>query len=80
MGNNGDQWGANSKAVGKFKRYVRLFAMRGNSMVNHWESSNGIFNHPLLMGDQWNITGNILMVLITVHILGEFNGMSLSIL
>ena len=50
--------------MGKFKRYVVAFVINGNSMVNHWENSNGIFHHSLLMGDQWNMTGNILLVLI----------------
>ena len=61
MGTNGNQWGANGKAVGKFKRYVLPFVINGNSMVDHWENSNGIFDHSLLMGDRWNITGNILV-------------------
>ena len=67
MGTNGNQWGANDKAVGKFKRYVLLFVINENSMVNHWENFNGIFHHFLLMGDQWNITGNILVVLISIQ-------------
>ena len=67
MGTNGHQWGANGKAVEKFKRYVFQFVINENSMVNHWENSNGIFHHSLLMGDQWNITGNILVVLISIQ-------------
>ena len=67
MGTNGNQWGANGKAVGKFKRYVLRFLINGNSMVNHWENSNVIFYHSLLMGDEWNITGNILVVLISIQ-------------
>ena len=38
------------------------------AMVNHWESLHSIFYHSLLMGDQLNITGNIVMVLITIHL------------
>ena len=67
MGTNGNQWGANGKAVGKFKRYVLPLVINGNSMVNHWENLNGIFHHSLLMGDQWNITGNILVILISIQ-------------
>ena len=66
MGTNGNQWGANGEAVGKFKRYALPFVINGNSMVNQWENSNGIFHHSLLMRDQWNITGNILVVLISI--------------
>ena len=36
-------------------------------MVNHWENLNGIFYHSLLMGDQWNIIGNVLVVLIPIQ-------------
>ena len=32
------------------------------------------------MGDQWNNTGNIRMVLIIIQLLGEFNVISLRIL
>ena len=67
METNGNQWGANDKAVGKFERYVLLFVINGNSMVNHWENSNVIFNHSLLMGDHLNITGYILVVLIPIQ-------------
>ena len=89
MGTNGNQWGANAKAVGKFERYVLLFVINGNSMVNHWENSNNIFHQALLMGDQYLFqfssnassipytTGNILMVIITIHLFGEFNGITL---
>ena len=52
--------------MGKFKKVIP-FVMKGNSMVNHWENSNGIFHHSLLMGDQWNITGDILVVLISTQ-------------
>ena len=68
MGTNGDQWGANGKAVTKLKRYVLPFVINGNSMVNHWENSNSIFHHSLLMGAQWNIIGNILVVLISIQL------------
>ena len=34
MGINGNQWGANGKAVEKSKRYVLPFGINGNSMVN----------------------------------------------
>ena len=67
METNGNQSGANSKAVRKFKRYVLPFVIAGNLMVNHWENSNGIFHHSLLMEDKWNITRNILVVLITIQ-------------
>ena len=65
MGTNGDQYGANRKAVEKYKWYVLLFVINGNSIVNHWENSADIFHHSLLIGVRWNITGNILVVLIT---------------
>ena len=67
MGTNGNQWGANCTAVGKFKRYLLPFVINGNSMANDWENSNGIFHHSLLMGNQWNITGNILVVRISIQ-------------
>ena len=59
MGTNGNHWGVNGNKVGKLKRYVLRFVINGNSIVNHWENSNGTFHHSLLMEDQWNITGNI---------------------
>ena len=67
MGTNGNQWGANGKAVEKFKRYVIAVVINRDSMVNHWENLNGIFHDSLLMGDQRNITGNILVVLISIQ-------------
>ena len=67
MGRNGNQSAANGKAVEKFERYVLLFVINGNSMLNHWGNSNGIFYHSLLMGDQWNITGNDIVVLISIQ-------------
>ena len=80
MRTNGNQWEANGKAVGKLKRYVFPFVINGNSMVNHWEYLSGTYFDSVLMGDQFHITGYILMVLITIHLLGEFNGISLRIL
>ena len=94
MRTNGNQSGANGKSVGQFKGYILPFVINGNSMVNHWENSNGIFYHSLLMeyyweyfsgnyfdsvlmGVQFHVSGNILMVLITIHLLGKFNGISL---
>ena len=44
MGTNGNQWGANGKAVGRFKSYLP-FVINGNSMVNYRENWNGIFYH-----------------------------------
>ena len=46
---------------GKFKRYVLPFVINGNSMVNDWKKSNSIFHYSSSMGDQWNITENILV-------------------
>ena len=60
MGTNGNQQGS-----GKIKEVP--FVINGNSKVNHWKNSNGIFYHSLLMGDQWNITRNILVVLILIQ-------------
>ena len=67
MGTDGNQGGVNGKAVGKCKRYVLPFAINGNPTVNHWENSNGIFYHTLIMGVQWNINRNILVVLISIR-------------
>ena len=50
MGTNGNQEGANGKAVGKFKRYVLPFIINGNSMVIYWENLNGIFHHSFSIG------------------------------
>ena len=49
----GNQWEAKGKAVEKFKRYALPFVINGNSMVNHWENTNGIFHHSLLIRDHW---------------------------
>ena len=67
MGTNGNLWEANGKAVGKFKRNVFPFVINGNSMGNHWKNLNGIFSHSLLMRNQWNITRNILVLLISIQ-------------
>ena len=37
MSTNGNQWGANGKAVEKCKRYVLEFMINGNPMFNHWK-------------------------------------------
>ena len=49
MATNGNQWEANGNALGKFEWYLRPFLINGNSMVNHWENSNGICHHSLLL-------------------------------
>ena len=46
-------------------------------MKYHWEYLSGIYFDSVLMAFQFHITGNILMVLITIHLLGEFNDKSL---
>ena len=46
-------------------------------MEYQWEYSSGTYFDSVLKGVQFHITGNILMVLITIHLLGDFNGMSL---
>ena len=46
-------------------------------MEYHWEYFSGTYFDSVLMEVQFHITGNILMVLITIHLLGEFNGISL---
>ena len=46
-------------------------------MEYHWEYFSGTYFDSVLMGVQFHITGNILMVLITIHLSGEFNGISL---
>ena len=58
----GSEWQSSGKIY-----EVNLFVINGNSMVNHWENLNGIFHNSLLMGEQWNITGNILVVLISIQ-------------
>ena len=49
-------------------------------MEYHWEYLSGTYFDSVLMGVQFHITGNILMVLIAIHLLGEFNDISLRIL
>ena len=62
---DGNEWepmvtkGRNVKAVGNFERYVLQFVINGNSMMNHWKNSNGIFHHSLLMGVNAHIAQNI---------------------
>ena len=41
-------------------------------MEYHWEYLSGTFFDSVQMGVQFHITGNIL-----IHLLGEFNGISL---
>ena len=53
--------------------------INGERMAKQWENSNGICHYSLLMEDQWNITGNILVVLITIQFQWEFNSISLGI-
>ena len=43
----------------------------------NWEYFNGTYFDSVLMIIQFHITGNILMELIKIHLLGEFNGISL---
>ena len=44
-------------------------------MECHWEYFSGTYFYSVLMGVQFHTTGNILMVLITIHLLGEFRGL-----
>ena len=46
-------------------------------MEYYWEYFSATYFDSVLMGVRFNSTGNILIVLITIHILGEFNGISL---
>ena len=46
-------------------------------MEYHWEYFSGTYFDSVLMGVQFHITGNILMVLTTIHLLEEFNDISL---
>ena len=43
-------------------------------MEYHRESFSGTYFDSVLMGVQFHIIGNILMVFVTIHLLGEFNG------
>ena len=52
-------------------------SINGRTMEYHWEYFSGTYFDLVLMGVQFHITGNILMVLITIHLLGAFNGISL---
>ena len=46
------------------------------SMEYQWEYSSGSYFDSVLMGVQFHNTRNILMVLITIHLLGEINNIS----
>ena len=46
-------------------------------MEYHWEHFSGTYFDSVLIGVQFRITMNILMVLITINLLGEFNGISI---
>ena len=45
-------------------------------MEYHWGYFSGTYFDSVLTRVQFHITGNILMVLITIHLLGEFNDIS----
>ena len=79
MRTDGNQWVANGKAVGKFKWYVFLFVINGNSVVDYWKHSNGTFHQSSLIRVQWHITGNILVALISIQLQWKFNVISLGI-
>ena len=46
-------------------------------MEYHWEYFKGTYFDSVLMEVQFHITGNILIVLITINIFREFNDISL---
>ena len=43
-------------------------------MEYHWKYFSGTYFDSALIGVQFHVTGNILMVLITINLLEEFNG------
>ena len=43
-------------------------------MEYHWECFSSTYSDSVLIGVQFHTTGNILMVLITIHPLAELNG------
>ena len=51
--------------------------INARSMEYHWEYFSGTYFDLVLMVIQFHISGNTLMVLITIHLLGELNGISL---
>ena len=46
-------------------------------MECHWQYFSGTYFDSVLMEVQFYTTGNILMVIVTIHRLGKFNGSSL---
>ena len=49
-------------------------------MEYHWEYFGGTYFDSVLIGVLFYTPGNILMVLITIYFLQEFNGISLRVL
>ena len=66
--------------TGKIQMVFFTIRINWRSMKYHWEYFSGTYFDSVLMEIQLHITGNILMVLITIHLLGEFNNISLKTL
>ena len=70
-------WNAKVNPKGKFIWYFSPFVINGRSMEYRWEYFSRTCFDSVLMGVQFHTPGNILMVIISIYLSGEFNGISL---